>query len=335
MSLIIPKKQILYSPMLGSLGGGSVRGFGRGVGGVSALDWTFVFNHTSGTAGRYGLSYSELNSIYSGSGAPFANDTSLFNVTTAGYQDVLIQVGGNYSITATGGSTGGNATGAVIPGVFDLAEGSALRIIVGSSGTQNSGAGGSFVFYSANGFSGLGSISPGADILVAAGGAGGKNGTAANHDGSINYLTTTGRGNEATNGSSYGTNGQGAPQIGGAWSGGGGAGILGAGSQPRENGSSQGVIPEGYEGGFAGGDSGGSYGQGIAGFGGGARGSFGGGGGGGYSGGSGQYTEGNGGEDNPGGGGGSYIKVSHPTFVSYGSPSNSGGGNGTVVVTPA
>ena len=34
MSLIIPKKpQILYAPMLGSLGGGSVRGFGRGVGG--------------------------------------------------------------------------------------------------------------------------------------------------------------------------------------------------------------------------------------------------------------------------------------------------------------
>jgi hypothetical protein len=35
MSFIIPKKpQILYAPMLGSLGGGSVRGFGRGVGGA-------------------------------------------------------------------------------------------------------------------------------------------------------------------------------------------------------------------------------------------------------------------------------------------------------------
>jgi hypothetical protein len=34
MSLIIPKTQILYAPMLGSLGGGSVRGFGRGVGSV-------------------------------------------------------------------------------------------------------------------------------------------------------------------------------------------------------------------------------------------------------------------------------------------------------------
>ena len=34
MSLIFPKKEILYAPMLGTLGGGSARGFGRGIGGV-------------------------------------------------------------------------------------------------------------------------------------------------------------------------------------------------------------------------------------------------------------------------------------------------------------
>lgn len=33
MSLIFPKKEILYAPMLGTLGGGSARGFGRGGGG--------------------------------------------------------------------------------------------------------------------------------------------------------------------------------------------------------------------------------------------------------------------------------------------------------------
>lgn len=33
MSLIFPKKEILYAPMLGTLGGGSARGFGRGAGG--------------------------------------------------------------------------------------------------------------------------------------------------------------------------------------------------------------------------------------------------------------------------------------------------------------
>jgi len=34
MSLIIPKKEILYAPMLGTLGGGSARGFGRYAGGA-------------------------------------------------------------------------------------------------------------------------------------------------------------------------------------------------------------------------------------------------------------------------------------------------------------
>lgn len=37
MSLIFPKKEILYAPMLGTLGGGSARGFGRGGGGKIEL----------------------------------------------------------------------------------------------------------------------------------------------------------------------------------------------------------------------------------------------------------------------------------------------------------
>lgn len=45
MSFIIPKKpQILYAPMLGSLGGGSVRGFGRGVGGAGILPGEVIFS---------------------------------------------------------------------------------------------------------------------------------------------------------------------------------------------------------------------------------------------------------------------------------------------------
>jgi len=39
MSLFFPKKEILYAPMLGSLGGGSVRGFGRGIGGGSGANY--------------------------------------------------------------------------------------------------------------------------------------------------------------------------------------------------------------------------------------------------------------------------------------------------------
>jgi len=38
MSLIFPKKEILYAPMLGTLGGGSARGFGRGAGGLEAYE---------------------------------------------------------------------------------------------------------------------------------------------------------------------------------------------------------------------------------------------------------------------------------------------------------
>ena len=38
MSLIFPKKQPLYAPMLGTLGGGSARGFGRGAGGFAAYE---------------------------------------------------------------------------------------------------------------------------------------------------------------------------------------------------------------------------------------------------------------------------------------------------------
>jgi hypothetical protein len=57
MSLIIPKKpQILYAPMLGSLGGGSVRGFGRGVGGGFSPYETglWAMGDSAGSAG-YGM----------------------------------------------------------------------------------------------------------------------------------------------------------------------------------------------------------------------------------------------------------------------------------------
>ena len=40
MSLIIKKPQILYAPMLGTLGGGSLRSFGRGAGGASSGSFT-------------------------------------------------------------------------------------------------------------------------------------------------------------------------------------------------------------------------------------------------------------------------------------------------------
>lgn len=55
MSLIFPKKEILYAPMLGTLGGGSARGFGRGIGGggfEGPIGWFTPTNTTGTTANR-------------------------------------------------------------------------------------------------------------------------------------------------------------------------------------------------------------------------------------------------------------------------------------------
>jgi hypothetical protein len=48
MSLIIKKPQILYAPMLGTLGGGSLRSFGRGAGGGGGL--TLAQHYADGTS---------------------------------------------------------------------------------------------------------------------------------------------------------------------------------------------------------------------------------------------------------------------------------------------
>jgi len=48
MSLIIPKTEILYAPMLGTLGGGSLRSFGRGTGG-SGGSLTLAQHYAGGT----------------------------------------------------------------------------------------------------------------------------------------------------------------------------------------------------------------------------------------------------------------------------------------------
>ena len=47
--MIFPKKEILFSPMLGTLGGGSLRSFGRGTGGDSNFQ-SLAYHYTAGTS---------------------------------------------------------------------------------------------------------------------------------------------------------------------------------------------------------------------------------------------------------------------------------------------
>lgn len=358
-SLIKIKPQILYAPMLASFGGGSSRGFGRGTGGGGGLDWTFVFRGDSAVfPSQYGKSYAELRPYQTA--APFYNDTSLFNVTTLGYQDVLITTAGNYTITATGGSNnkansasgGAKGYGAVVEATFTLAENSALRIIVGSSSENTSGAGGSFVFYKQpgaftadplNAQIGLNSLSDiNNHLLIAAGGAGGMQSAGGSSLDSTSsngaQPTFNGAGQQSGGGDQYeGVNGAGGSYVGSDWSGAGGAGITGHGTQAYEGGSAASSYPVKYADGFVAAARSGSYGQGIAGFGGGAAGSYGGSGGGGYSGGSADYSNGSGGSQHSGGGGGSKVGTSGlaAPYVGGSTYSLSSGGNGSVYIRPA
>jgi hypothetical protein len=155
MSLIIPKKpQILYAPMLGSLGGGSVRGFGRGVGGgkyAPSWNWSLgtTYSFNSATArGSLGPTYSMASAEYSGS--PFLSTTDDFDVLGEGIQKLTIPVAGTYRLTVKGayGGPGENqsdlsdAGGRPYEYVVDasLEKGDVLGLVVGQRGGESNGS---------------------------------------------------------------------------------------------------------------------------------------------------------------------------------------------------
>lgn len=171
MSFIIPKKpQILYAPMLGSLGGGSVRGFGRGVGGgkyVPSWSWSVgtTYSFTSATArGSLGPNYSMATSEYTG--MPFISSTADFDVLGDGIQKLTIPTSGTYRLTVKGayGGPGENQSdisdvgGRPFEYVVDasLSAGEVLGLVVGQRGGERNngysssigggGGGGSWVF---------------------------------------------------------------------------------------------------------------------------------------------------------------------------------------------
>jgi hypothetical protein len=71
--MIFPKKEILYAPMLGTLGGGSLRSFGRG--GATHEDGTVV------TAGLVGYFDANDTSTHSGSNSTWNSKTGSFSAS--------------------------------------------------------------------------------------------------------------------------------------------------------------------------------------------------------------------------------------------------------------
>ena len=148
MSLIFPKKEILYAPMLGTLGGGSSRGFGRGGGEVPLFEFTSHLFTSAGAGGPFGPSQSQVNSSYP------SIISSNVTVATQGHQTFTIPSTGNYRIEAYGAVCyDGNSKAAYIQATRKLDQGQTITIMVGQRGQQsqynNSGHGGTFVFFNA------------------------------------------------------------------------------------------------------------------------------------------------------------------------------------------
>ncbi|HVU33476.1 MAG TPA: hypothetical protein VHE61_08570 [Opitutaceae bacterium] len=251
---------------------------------------------------------------------------------------------GTYEITAYGASGGNIANylgttlatggkGAQIGGVFTLAGGQVLNLVVGGQGattskngyTSGGGGGGSFVYSSLS-------------LLVAAGGGGGAGDefdySYAGADGGAGQVTTSGQAGSGTSSSNTagagGTNGGGGG--GGSFfnDGGGGAGWLGNGAD--------GNTALGYSGhggisfpSFAGGAGGATGYGGNGGYGGGGGGGLvTGGGGGGYSGGGGGAFSAGFANNGGGGGGGSYLDLSASTPIAI---AGANSGDGMIVIT--
>lgn len=196
---------------------------------------TFV---NCGAEGSRGPTLEQCLLFYSGS--PLLET---FDVTDTGIQIWTVPRRGMYRITCCGAqSNSRGGYGAIMRGDFVLRRGEQLRILVGQMPTAGfGGAGGSFVYRN------LGLEL--ADLLVAAGGGGGINGSRANPEITLGRLETPefpgARGNDASHGSRRGF---------------GGAGFLENSTQYRDN---QATRPaEGGLGGAHGGFGGGGWNQG-------------------------------------------------------------------------
>jgi hypothetical protein len=116
MSLIFPKKEILYAPMLGTLGGASARGFGRGGGGpaVGGILYETLGAHTFTVPD--GVEYVHVVCIGGGGGGSLDHDGTGGAGGGLGWKNnIAVTSGQNISLSVGGGGdresdTGGNAS---------------------------------------------------------------------------------------------------------------------------------------------------------------------------------------------------------------------------------
>lgn len=124
MSLIIPKKEILYAPMLGTLGGGSARGFGRG--GGSDPVGEAVFTTVGGTDG-----------------------------SSAGYNWIIPEGVKRISVVCVGGgggryTSGGGGGALAYKNNIDVSSVNSISVFVGQSGGYSNKGGSSWVIVGSN-----------------------------------------------------------------------------------------------------------------------------------------------------------------------------------------
>jgi hypothetical protein len=160
---------------------------------------TFGFTRC-GKTGRYGPSLTDCINTY-GTGSNWWNNTSYFNVNTAGFQEWTVPSSGIYKIEA-GGAKGGTShfnspggNGAKVITYFNLTIGEVIKIIVGQQGTNGNtgssgsgGGGGTYVLKSP--------YNTTASVIVVGGGGGGGTSThyhvAGGNGGTVQSTTTTG-----------------------------------------------------------------------------------------------------------------------------------------------
>lgn len=229
-SLWMPKKQPLYAPMLGTFGGGSARGFGRGVGaGGGLFDFTsLTFLASTGTSyhdrnqtfENGARVFEESNTIshytqnYDTVANPWLNDTAYFSLIRAGFQKFTIPADGTYRIRCAGcagvdnndniANGSGRGRGAIIQAEFQFTEGDYIQIVVAKQcNWQGAGGGASFV-----------ADSSGNPLVVAGGG-----GSPWGNTGFANYVDApnSASGNRAGNNTNYTHNGAGGYQTSGGY----------------------------------------------------------------------------------------------------------------------